>query len=121
MPAEKTLLPNLSCGNLTDELVSTDEAMFSLPTRVHVAECFRCQTELHSYRQVRAMMRALGNEPVDPLPTLENEIRDLLDKCDNTSIRRIQTGAVATVGGIVAAAGVLALAKRQRRIARFAI
>lgn len=121
MPSENTLPPNLTCGKLIDELVSTDEAMLSLPTRVHLSECLHCQNEVRSYQRLRLMMRTLASEPTDPAPNLEHAISDLLDKCDNNSARRIQTRAAAALGGIAAAAGVFVLAKRQRRTATLAV
>ena len=53
MPSEKILPAKAACRDLVDELVSTDESLLSLPTRVHVAECLRCQAELASYRRLR--------------------------------------------------------------------
>ncbi|MDE0700148.1 MAG: hypothetical protein F4Y27_07035 [Acidimicrobiaceae bacterium] len=121
MPSEKILPTDVACRDLVDELVSTDESLLSLPTRVHVAECLRCQAELASYRRLRRMMRTLANAPIDLDPMLEHDIRDLLDQLDQTSARRIPARAAATLGGIAAAAGVIALAKRQRRATRLAI
>ena len=121
MPSEQNLLTNLACRELIDELVSTDESLLSLPTRVHVAECLRCQAELARYRRLRRMMRTLASAPIELDPTLEHDIRYLLDQLDQTPTRRIPTRAAATLGGIAAAAGVIAVATRQRRAARLAI
>ena len=121
MPSDKTLPTNVACRDHVDELVSTDESLLSLPTRVHVAECLRCQAELSRYRRLRRMMRALASTPIDLDPMLEHEIRDLLDQLDQMPTRRIPACAAATLGGIAAAAGVIALAKRQRRSTRLAI
>ena len=52
MPSEEILPTGLACRDLVDELVSTDESLLSLPTRIHVSECLRCQAELASYTQV---------------------------------------------------------------------
>ena len=121
MPSEKTLPSGLTCRDLVDELVSTDESSLSLPTRVHVSECLRCQAELASYRRLRHMMRTLATAPVHPDPSIEHEISLLLDKIDNGPTRRIPTRTAATIGGIAAAAGMIALATRQRRSTRLAI
>ena len=121
MPSEKILPANLACRDLVDELVSTDESLLSLPTRVHVAECLRCQAELASYRRLRHMMRTLASAPIGLDPTLEHEICGLLDQLDSAGSRRRTARAAAAIGGIAAAAGVIALAKRQRRTPRLAI
>ncbi|MCQ3805791.1 MAG: hypothetical protein OXB92_06700 [Acidimicrobiaceae bacterium] len=120
MPSEETLLTGHACRDLVDELVSTDESRLSLPTRIHVSECLRCQAELASYRRLRAMMHNLATAPVHADPTLEYEISVLLDQIDDGPTHRFPTRTAAAVGGIAAAAGVIALATRQRRWVRLA-
>ncbi len=120
MPSEEILPTGLACRDLVDELVSTDESLLSLPTRIHVSECLRCQAELASYRRLRRMMRNLATAPVHADPTLEYEISVLLDQIDNGPTHRFPTRTAATIGGIAAAAGMIALATRQRRWVRLA-
>ena len=120
MPSEENPPSSLACRDLVDELVSTDESMLSLPSRVHLSECLRCQDELASYRRLRRMMRNLATAPVHSDPTLEQEISVLLDQIDNGPAHRFPTRTAATIGGIAAAAGMIALATRQRRGARLA-
>lgn len=118
MPFEESLPSSLACRDLVDELASADESLLSLPSRVHVAECLRCQAELASYRRLRRMMRNLATAPVHADPELQHEISVLLDQIDNGPTHRFPTRTAATVGGIAAAAGMIALATRQRRVAR---
>lgn len=120
MPSEENLPFGLACRDLVDELVSTDETLLSLPSRVHVSVCLRCQAELANYRRLRRLMRNLATAEVYSDPTLEQEISELLDEIDNGPAHRFGARAAATVGGIAAAAGVIALATRQRRVIRLA-
>lgn len=120
MPSEQHLRSSLACRDLLDELAATDESLLSLPSSVHVAECLRCQAELANYRRLRRMMRNLASAPVHADPELEQEIAVLLDEIDSGPAHRFPTRAAATIGGIAAAAGMIALATRQRRGTRLA-
>ncbi|MEZ5245836.1 MAG: hypothetical protein R2707_12115 [Acidimicrobiales bacterium] len=86
--------------------------------RTHLAQCLRCQAEVANYRRLRRAMRELAEAggPVDA--TLEHEILLVLDEYDERSGRRVPGYAAATLGGLAAAAGVIALATRQRRSGR---
>jgi len=111
------------CEDLLEELSAIDDrlpqaSVLSEPARNHVAQCLRCQAELANYRRLRRAMRGLAasGTPVDP--TLEHEILLTLDEYDGRVGRRVPGYAAATIGGLAAAAGVIALATRQRRGAR---
>ena len=108
------------CADLADELAATEELLLALPVRAHVAQCLRCQAELANYRRLRRTMRSLvqGTAPIDE--SLEEEILVALDRYDERLLRRVPARAAATLGGLAAAAGVIALATRQRRGARLA-
>ena len=93
MPYEESLPSSLACRDLVDELASTDESMLSLPSRVHLSECLRCQDELASYRRLSRMMRSLAAAPVDSDPTLEHEISVRLDQIDNGLDQDVQQDA----------------------------
>jgi hypothetical protein len=109
------------CDDLLEYLSAIDDAegpvggVVSERARRHVAECLRCQAEVANYRRLRRAMRDLagGDVPIDP--TLEHEILLTLDEYDGRAARRVPGYAAATIGGIAAAAGVIALATRQRR------
>lgn len=111
------------CDDLFEVLSAVDDGLpeasvLSESARVHVAQCLRCQAEVANYRRLRRAMRDLARSgpPVDP--TLEHEILLTLDECDGRVGRRVPGYAAATIGGLAAAAGVIALATRQRRGAR---
>lgn len=115
--------PAPMCDDLLEELSAAEDglpraSLLSEAARVHVAQCLRCQAELANYRRLRRAMRdlALSGAPVDP--TLEHEILLTLDEYDGRVGRRVPGYAAATIGGLAAAAGVIALATRQRRGAR---
>lgn len=63
-------------------------------------------------------MRELADSVASLDPTLEHDILLTLDEFDRRVGRRVPGYAAATLGGLAAAAGVLALATRQRRIGR---
>jgi len=111
------------CDDLLEELSGVDDGLpaasvLSEPARVHVAECLRCQAELANYRRLRRTMRDLASSGIAVDPTLEHEILLTLDEYDGRVGRRVPGYAAATIGGLAAAAGVIALATRQRRGAR---
>ena len=111
---------SVQCDDLADELAACDELLLSTGGRAHVAECLRCQAELANYRRLRRSMRSLASEPVDVGATLEHEILLSLDRQGERFGRRVPARAAATIGGLAAAAGVIALATRQRRHTRLA-
>lgn len=110
----------VTCHDLLDLLSAVDDTpehtdLLPEPARLHVARCLRCQAEVANYRRLRRAMRDLGSvgAPIDP--TLEHDILLTLDEHDGRSGRRVPGYAAATIGGLAAAAGVIALATRQRR------
>ncbi len=108
------LLPTLADGEALPPAASA-----------HVAECLRCQAEVAHYRRLARTMRELESL-VPPVPnTLEHEIVLALDREDERIFPRVPARAAAALGGIAAAAGVIALATRgvtrQRRIGRVAV
>ena len=112
-----------SCEALIESLAaSVDEEsghdLLSEADRTHVRQCLRCQAEIASHRRLRRAMRELA-ESVAPLdPALEHDILLTLDEFDGRAGRRVPGYAAATLGGLAAAAGVFALATRQRRNGR---
>ncbi len=108
------------CADVADDLAGADELLLALSARTHVAECLRCQAELAGYRRLRRTMRLLAHDiaPIDD--SLEDEILIALDREGQRLSRRVPVRTAATLGGLAAAAGVIALATRQRRGARIA-
>ncbi len=119
MPSDST--PTLiRCADLTDELAAAEDGQTLAPdARAHVDQCLRCQAEVAHYRRMRRTLRMLADHPAPADPALESDILTSLDEFV-PSIRRFQrvpARRAATLGGIAAAAGVIALAARQRRLA----
>lgn len=63
-------------------------------------------------------MRELADPGASVDSTLERDILLTLDEFDGRADRRVPGYAAATLGGLAAAAGVIALATRQRRSGR---
>lgn len=114
MPSE------LHCHDLADDLAACDEGVLSAAARTHVERCLRCQAELANYRRLRRSLRSLAVGPVRIDSSLHHEILLAVDRDDDRLARRVPARAAATIGGIAAAAGVIALATRQRRSTRLA-
>ena len=93
-------------------------SVVSAPARAHVAQYLRCQAELANYRRLRRSLRDLAESGVPCDPTLEHEILLTIDEFDARNGRRVPGYAAATIGGLAAAAGMIALATRQRRSGR---
>ena len=113
--------PVLRCADLTEDLAAGDDTVFSTAARDHVSACLRCQAELANFRRLRRSMRALADSPVPVDPSLEHEILLAIDDAEGRSTLRTTGYAAAAVGGLAAAAGVIALATRGRRGARLAV
>lgn len=111
----------LGCRELNEDLATGDDAVLSPAARAHVAECLRCQAELANFRRLRRSMRALATEPGPVDAALEHDILVALDGVDGRSSLRVPGYAAAAVGGLAAAAGVIALATRSRRGPRIAV
>jgi anti-sigma factor RsiW len=115
MPSDLSPAVVLQCDDMFDELAAGDDVVLSTDARVHVAQCLRCQAELAGFRRLRRSMRGIADRPVPRSPTLELDILTMLDEHDGRLGRRVPGYAAATIGGLAAAAGVIALAARQRR------
>ncbi|MDW3220720.1 MAG: hypothetical protein R8F63_19115 [Acidimicrobiales bacterium] len=113
--------PFPQCLELTEDLAAGDDAVLSAHARTHVAQCLRCQAELANFRRLRRSMRALADVPVTVDPALEHDILVALDAIDGRPSLRVPGYAAAAVGGLAAAAGVIALATRGRRGGRLAV
>ena len=109
-----------TCADLVDALAADDDNLLDAPGRAHVSTCLRCQAELANHRRLRRSLRALAAAPLPLDPMLEHDILLTLDAHDGRMSRRVPGYAAATLGGLAAAAGVIALATRQRRGARLA-
>ncbi len=113
----------LTCPDVADALTTVaDGGVLAERAGAHVAECLRCQAEVAQYHRLARTLRELVHVgPVVP-PALEHEILLSLDRDDDRYFRRVPGRAAAALGGIAAAAGVIALASRglsrQRRLAR---
>lgn len=118
MPSE--LRPE-ACAAVADELAAIDEKhVLAPPVSAHVEACLRCQAEVANYRRMRRTLRSLADHPVTASPRLETEILDALDEADGASPSRVPVAAAATLGGVAAAAGVIAFVARHRRVLRVA-
>lgn len=125
MPSESALPPGTnvfatdgsSCAEVADLLVGVDEIELLGPdARSHLEQCLRCQAEAASYRRLRRTMRSLAAEPAMVDSMLQHEIMIALDGEGGRVISRVPRGAaaVATLGGLAAAAGAIAIASRRR-------
>ena len=113
-PAEPT-----RCADLVDAVAAGDDGVLDGAARAHIAQCLRCQAEVAAHRRLRRSLRELADASVPLDAGLERDILLALDRHDGRS-RRVPGYAAATLGGLAAAAGVIALATRQRRGARLA-
>ncbi|MEO0493136.1 MAG: hypothetical protein AAF081_06950 [Actinomycetota bacterium] len=107
------------CACFADELAG-DDAVLSAEAAAHVAQCLRCQAEIANYKRMRRVMRGLADHHGLEAPDLEHRILVALDTADGTSGTRVPAVAAATIGGVAAAAGVIAFAVRHRRVVRLA-
>ena len=116
-PEQVTLLDQ--CARFTDELAA-DDGVLSGNAAAHVAQCLRCQAEIANYKRMRRVMRSLADHDDVEVSDLEHRILVALDGADGTPSARVPAVTAATIGGVAAAAGVIALAIRHRRVVRFA-
>ena len=121
MPSEP-----LSCLDVAEDLTGVaDHDLVSPAAGAHVAECLRCQAEVARYRRLARTMRAMAATPPSVPAGLDLDIMVALDLVDEHAARRLPARAAAALGGIAAAAGVIALAtrglNRHRRVAGLAI
>ena len=117
MPSEPVLT---DCDRHADELASADDAVLSADASTHVQQCLRCQAEIANYRRMRRALRSLAEQPGVVGPELEHQILVALDEADGKTPGRVPAVAAATIGGLAAAAGVIALAARRRSALRLA-
>jgi len=106
-----------TCAEVTDLLVGVDEIELLGPdARTHVEQCLRCQAEAAGYRRLRRTMRSLAGEPASVDSMLAHEIMIALEAEDGRVVPRVarSAAAVATLGGLAAAAGAIAIATRRR-------
>ena len=104
-----------------DELAGADDSALSAAASEHVQQCLRCQAEVANYRRMRRALRTLADqEPAPEAPELEHRILVALDELDGRSSPRVPAVAAATIGGLAAAAGVIAIAARRRSGLRLA-
>ena len=113
-------MPSDSCHVHADELAGADDAVLTAAARAPVQQCLRCQAEVANYRRMRRALRTLADQPAAAAPDLEHQILVALDASDGESATRVPTVAAATLGGLAAAAGVIALAARRRSAPRLA-
>lgn len=116
-PEQVTLLDQ--CARFTDELAA-DDGVLSAGAASHVAQCLRCQAEIANYKRMRRVMRSLADHDDVEVSDLEHRILVALDAADGTPSARVPAVTAATIGGVAAAAGVIALAIRHRRVVRLA-
>lgn len=113
---------SLACADLVDVLAGAAdleaEMALGVDASAHMARCLRCQAELASYRRLRRSLVMVRDRPVAVDDMLAPDILFALDHDDARLGRRVPGYAAATLGGLAAAAGVIALATRQRRSTR---
>ncbi len=108
-----------ACDAVADDLAAVDEQYVLSPAvGAHVESCLRCQAEVAGYRRLRRTLRSLADHPVIVSPQLEGDILARLDVADGRPAVRVPAAAAATIGSIAAAAGVIVLAARHRRVLR---
>ena len=115
-PEQVTLLDQ--CARFADELAA-DDGVLSSDAAAHVAQCLRCQAEIANFKRMRRMMRSLADHDDVEVSGLEHRILVALDAADGTLSARVPAVTAATIG-VAAAAGVIALAIRHRRVVRLA-
>ena len=90
----------------------------------HVDACLRCQAEQAQYRRLMKAMHDLRGSPVPVDPSLEHEILFALDQHHGRARGIVSSRIAAAIGGVAAgaaaAAGVIAITVRQRRVGRLA-
>ena len=118
MPSESTTLD--PCLEHAEELAGADDSALSAAASEHVQQCLRCQAEVANYRRMRRTLRSLAEQPTAAGPDLEIQILLALDEVDGRSGTRVPAVAAATIGGLAAAAGVIAMAARRRSGLRLA-
>jgi hypothetical protein len=115
-----------TCASVTEKIASVagDDLALDGAAAQHVASCLRCQAEQVQYRRLMKAMRDLRDAPVLVDPKLEHEVIFAIDRHDRRIRHVVSTRVAATVGGVAAgaaaAAGVIALTVRQRRIGHLA-
>ena len=121
MPSE-----SITCASVAEQFAAVAGGESALDRAVvqHVAVCLRCQAEQSQYRRLMKAMRNLRDAPLSVDPALEHEIIFAIDDRDDRTRGIVSSRVAAAIGGVAAgaaaAAGVIALAVRQRRVARLA-
>lgn len=110
-----------SCAEVTEFLVGYDEIdLCPVGVQSHIDACLRCQAELAGFRRLRRSMLDLAVMPGPVDPALEHRILFGLDAIDDRSEHRLVKATAVTIGGLAAAAGVIAVASKQIRSMRMA-
>ena len=121
MPSDTT-----TCASVAEHfaLVAGGESDLDSVAVKHVETCLRCQAEQAQYRRLMKAMRDLRDAPLSVDPALEHEILFAIDNRDGRVRSIVSSRVAAAIGGVAAgaaaAAGVIALTVRQRRVARLA-
>ncbi len=117
MPSDISAAPT-DCSEFVEDLAAIDDlTLLGGASRDHVRQCLRCQAEVAHYRRMRRVLRSLAEHPASVDPALEHEILFSLDHEDGRLVHRVPSRTAATLGGLAAAAGVIVLAARHRRLA----
>ncbi len=120
MPSDLTPANQL-CVSVGEQLSASDDISLVVEANAaHMGQCLRCQAEVSSYRRMQRALKSLAAHPVDVHPQLEHQILGALDGVSRVGQRRGSAVAAATLGGLAAAASVIAIASRHRRIVRLA-
>ena len=121
MPSEP-----ITCASVAEHFaaVAGGESTLDRPAVQHVDSCLRCQAEQSQYRRLMKVMRDLRDAPLSVDPALEHEILFAIDDRIGRARSIVSSRVAAAIGGVAAgaaaAAGVIALTVRQRRVARLA-
>ncbi len=116
----------VTCDSVTEQFASIAGGESTLDDSAvdHVASCLRCQAEQVQYRRLMKAMRDLRDAPVTVDPSLEYEIIFAIDHSTGRVRSIVSSRVAAAIGGVAAgaaaAAGVIAITVRQRRVGRLA-
>ena len=115
-----------TCTELAERLAAAADGREALdPVAVrHIESCLRCQAEQAQYRRLMKAMHDLRTAPVPVDAALEHEIVFAIDQHAARLRSIVSSRVAAAIGGVAAgaaaAAGVIAITVRQRRIAHLA-
>ncbi len=111
-------------------MAARGERSLNDPEHEHLSACLRCRAEQVRYRRLMEAMKSLRELPARSDPSLESRILDGIESQRQRLSRRqrlalrVSSRAAAAAGGLAAGAaataGLMAVATRHRRFARFA-